>query len=70
MNRPAEQPLFDLSAFEVEHKPSIQRQKVMQEAAKAEIEDTAIPLDVRVMHLRRARRWIDTLIEQAQEGQA
>lgn len=67
MTRPAEQPLFDVAAYELEHKPSIKRQKAMQEAAQAEMADDAIPLDVRIMHLTRIKRWIDTLIDRAHD---
>lgn len=56
------QPLFDLAPFEVEHRPSIDRQRSVQDAMLAESEDTVIPRDARVFHLRRMIRFADTLI--------
>lgn len=61
------QALFDLAAYELEHKPSVERQKKMQEAALEERNDTNIPVDTRIMHLRRMARWLAVLIEQLEE---
>lgn len=63
-------PLFDVSAYELEHRPSIDRQDRIQKAALAERQDTAIPAATRRLHLRRAARWIETLIQELEEEDA
>ncbi|WP_300268427.1 hypothetical protein [Microbacterium sp.] len=61
------QPLFDLAQYEVEHRPSIDRQEKMQRAALDERNDEALTRDTRIMHLRRMVRFAETLIAQLQE---
>lgn len=60
--------LFDLAPFELEHKPSIDRQERIQTASLAERQDTALHPDVRRLHLERARRYIDRLVEELEEA--
>ena len=60
--------LFDLAPFELEHKPSIDRQERIQTAALAERQDTALHPDVRRLHLERARTYIDRLVEELEEA--
>ncbi len=60
--------LFDLTAFELEHKPSIDRLQRIQTAALAERQDTALHPDVRRLHLDRARTYIDRLVEELEEA--
>lgn len=62
------QTLFDLAPYEIEHKPAIVRQERMQTAALEEAQDAALPVDARLLNLRRARIFIDSLIDRLTRG--
>lgn len=64
----APQPLFALEPYDLEHRPSIDRQRSGQEAMLAEAKDEAIPVDARLRNLRRMRDFADRLIETLTTG--
>jgi hypothetical protein len=61
-------PMFDLDAYCAEYPPSVKRIRTMQEAAQAEAHDAGLPPDARRHNLRRTIRWIETLLDQLDEG--
>lgn len=64
----APQPLFALEPYDVEHRPSIDRQRSAQGAMLAEANDEAIPVDARLRNLVRMRDFAELLIETLRNG--